>query len=250
MNESDQLIKNRFSELARRAYSRECYVYSDFLDMAEQDVLNKMKFDKSAAAYKLVGGHELAERKIACFGDETSIGYTQSPPIVCIRISPVSKKFADALSHRDFLGSLMALGLKRSVFGDIIIDENEAHLFCLESVSSCVTEQLDKVKNTSVECAITETPEIAIKLPEQSSLNIASERLDAMIAAVYKLSRSESQELIIQGKAYVDGRLNENVSFMPSPGSIVSVRGSGRFLYEGIERETKKGRLRVLVRIF
>ncbi len=250
MNESDQLLKNRFSELARRAYGRECYVYSDFLDMAEQDVLNKMKFDKGSASFKLIGGHEFAERRLACFGEEERIGYTESPPIVCVRISPLSRKFADTLTHRDFLGSLMALGLKRSVFGDIIINENEAHLFCLESVSSCVTEQLDKVKNTSVECAVTETPEIVIKLPEQSSVNIASERLDAMIAAVYKLSRTESQELILQGKAYVDGRLMENVSFMPSPGSIVSVRGSGRFLYEGIERETKKGRLRVLVRVF
>ncbi len=250
MNESDQLLKNRFTELARRAFSRECYVYSDFLDMAEQDVLGKMSFDKSSASYKLVGGHDFAERRIACFGDEERIGYTESSPIVCVRISPVSRKFADALTHRDFLGSLMALGLKRSVFGDIIIDENEAHLFCLESVGGCVTEQLDKVKNTSVECAVTETPKIVIKLPEQSSINIASERLDAMIAAVYKLSRSESQQLIIGGKAYVDSRLTENVSFMPSPDSIVSVRGSGRFLYEGIERETKKGRLRVLVRIF
>jgi len=250
MTESDRLFKNRLSELAHRAFSRECYVYSEFLTIAEQDILCGMAFDKSSAHFALQGGYATAERKIARFGDERLCGYAEEYPIDCVRISPVSQKFADGLTHRDFLGSIMELGFRRNVLGDIIVNENSAYLFCLESVSYFIVEQLKKVKHTSVNCAVTDKPEIVNALPEPVSINVASERLDAIIAAVYKLSRSESQQLIVQGKVFANSRLTENVSILPEQGSIVSVRGLGRFIYEGIEKETRKGRLMVAVRVF
>jgi len=250
MNETDRLFKNRILELARRAFSRGVYVYSEFLTLAEQDMLCSMDFDGGCAPFCLKGGYETAERKIACFGNEALCGYTEEPPIACILISPASRKFADELTHRDFLGSLMALGLRRSVLGDIVMRDNSAYLFCLNSVAQVITEQLDRVKNTSVMCEMAEAPEIISELPEISFVNVASERLDTIVAAVYRLSRSESQQLITQGKVYVDSRLTENTSFSPEQGSIISVRGFGRFIYEGIERETRKGRLSIAVRVF
>ncbi|MBQ2602312.1 MAG: hypothetical protein II583_02710, partial [Oscillospiraceae bacterium] len=66
----------------------------------------------------------------------------------------------------------------------------------------------------------------------------------------YKLSRSQSQELIAAGRVFISGRLCETSAAQIPEGAIVSVRSVGRFIYEGIERETKKGRLRVLVRIY
>lgn len=250
MNESDRLFKNRILELARRSFSRGCYVYSEFLTLAEQDMLCGMNFDSTCTPFYLKGGFGTAERKLACFGDERLCGYIEEPPIACILIEPVSHKFAYELSHRDYLGSLMALGLRRSVLGDIVLRENSAYLFCLKSVSSIIVEQLDRVKNTAVICTITEAPEIVNELPELSYTNVASERLDAIVAAVYRLSRSESQELIIQGRVYVDSRLTENVSFSPGHGSFISVRGFGRFIYEGVKKETRKGRLKVAVRVY
>ena len=250
MSELDLLLKNKFTELSRRAFSRGCYIYSDFLTIAEQDILCSMAFDKSSAPFTLKGGYAGSERSLACFGDESLCGYQEKPPIACIHISPISQKFADVLSHRDFLGSLLALGLRRNVLGDIIISDNCAYLFCLESVAGYVLEQLSKVKHTSVRCTVTGAPEIVTVLPEPIQINIASERLDAIIAAVYKLSRGESQQLFSQGKVFVNSRLMESSSFCPPTGSIVSVRGCGRFIYEEIMGETRKGRLRASVRIF
>jgi Uncharacterized conserved protein, contains S4-like domain len=250
MTEEELLLKNRFSELARRAYSRVCYVYSDFLNISEQDTLRRMSFEKGSAKYRLFGGYGTSERNIACFGDEDLCGYADTPPIVCIRISPVSLKFADELSHRDILGSVLALGFKRNVIGDIVLNGDLVFLFCLDSVSDYIIENLTRVSNTSVKCRISETPDIAANLPEPENINTASERLDAIIASVYKLSRSESQRLFIQGKVYINSRLTESTSISPGHGAIISVRGLGRFIYEGIERETKKGRLMVKVRIY
>ncbi len=246
-----QQLKNRFSELARRAYSKQCYTYSEFLTLAEQDTLLGMRFDANSASFELFGGYSNAERKLACFGSEELCGYTESPPVECVAITPLSQKFADALTHRDFLGALMALGVRRSVLGDIILRENCGYLFCLDSVSDFIVQEFTQVKHTAVRCRIiTELPEIVITKPDVTNVNVASERLDAVIAAVYKLSRSESQELFKQGKVYVNSRLTEATGHKLNDDSIISVRGYGRFIYEGISKETKKGRLFVGVRIY
>jgi len=250
MPETDPLLKNRLIELAHRSLSRECYVYSEFLSLAEQDTLHRISFDMASAPFILKGGYDSSERKLACFGNKQLCGYSEEPPIVCIHISPVSKKFAEVLTHRDFLGSLMGLGFRRNVLGDIVVNENNAYLFCLESVSIYILEQFTKVKHTIIQCTITDLPLFTPTVPDLLQVTIASERLDAIISAVYKLSRSESQKLFTQAKVFVNSRLTENTSHIVSPGNIISIRGFGRFLYEGIERETRKGRLRVSVRVF
>jgi RNA-binding protein YlmH len=250
MTQDEQLLKNRFAELARRAFIRESYAYSEFLTLAEQDVLTKMAFAPGLAPFALEGGYPAAERKVACFGDERKNGYAQEPPIVCVAVSPVHQKFADTLTHRDFLGALMALGFRRSVLGDIVVSENCGYVFCLESVAGYVAEQFTQVRRTTVRCAVTQAPDLAAELPEPVSLAVASERADAVVAAVYKLSRNESQQLISQEKVFVNSRQIESPGFVLPPGGLVSVRGFGRFLYEGVAGETRRGRLRVSIRIF
>ncbi|HZW49558.1 MAG TPA: YlmH/Sll1252 family protein [Bacillota bacterium] len=240
----------RFAELAHRAFDRDSYLYSDFLNRAEQDVLHRMAFDRSSAAFELKGGYAAAERQLACFGSPPPECNPEKSTISCICISPVSQKFADELTHRDFLGSVLALGLKREVLGDIILHDNCGYLFCLACVADYIIAQLKQVKHTMVRCNDVAAPDFVNRLPDPSQIVIASERLDAIIAAVYKLSRSESQQLFSKGVVFVNSRVTENTSHTLTTGSIVSVKGCGRFLYEGIEKETKKGRLRVIVRVF
>ena len=116
MMNDNELIKKRLFELSRRSYERGYTVYSDFLSIDEAGILFEQKYD---APFNLFGGYENAERTIAAFGDEENCY-----PIVCIKIEPVNQKFADKLSHRDFLGSLMNLGIERSTLGDIVINNN------------------------------------------------------------------------------------------------------------------------------
>jgi RNA-binding protein YlmH len=251
MPDDEQLTKKRFQELASRAYAQQRYTSSEFLTLAEQDILYKTSFDRNAAPFALFGGYDGAERQIAQFGSEELCGYNEQPPLRCIGIMPISQKFADLLTHRDFLGALMALGVRRSVLGDIILHENCGFLFCLDTISGFIISEFTQVKHTSVKCeSISGLPDIAVGKPAVSSVNVASERLDAIIAAVYKMPRSDSQELFTQSKVFVNGRLTENTSFQPDTGMVISVRGHGRFTYEGISKETKKGRLFVNVRVY
>ncbi len=248
MNESEQLLKKRFEELGARSFAKGIWVYSDFLTVAEQSTLLKMRLPVPVT---LDGGFEGAERRIACFGSDENCGYEAFPPYVCVKIEPVNQKFADELSHRDFFGSIMALGIKREVLGDIIVFENCGYLFCLESIAEYICDNLTSVRRTSVKCAAVSAPPIeSVALPDEEEFVIASARVDAVAAAVYKLSRSTAKELTEKGLVSINSVVTPNADTPLEPHDTVSVRGYGRFIFEGEKRQTKKGKLRAGIRVY
>lgn len=242
------LFKNRMNELAERSFNKYIYTYSDFLTLSQQSDLQKMRLKVKVSFY---GGCESSERCIAVFGDAEEFGYEPDIPVSFIKIEPVLMKFADDLSHRDFLGSLMGLGIRREMLGDIFIKDNVAFLICMDSVSAYIIEQLDKVRHTSVICSICDCVPSDV-LPELTykELIVASERLDVLISAVYNLSRNESQHKIEGETVFCNSKMISSTSFIPDKGAVISVRGHGRFIYDGILRTTKKGRNVIAVRIY
>ena len=244
--ENDKILVNRFRDLAEQSASGCYYTYSSFLSLAEQDLLLKSGFGA-----RLCGGYENAERKIAVFGSEEAFGYSEEPPIVCLKIEPRMQKYADALTHRDFLGSVIGLGLERDVTGDIIIHENVGYMFCLENIADFIAENLTKVRRTDVRCArVPAPPTESIQIPEERAFFVASERIDAVISAVYGFSRSESQKLFGQKLVFINSKLCENTDTHIPENATVSVRGHGRFIYCGIAKTTRKGRLCISARVF
>lgn len=239
------ILEKRFTELARRADIRYCNTFSDFLNMEEQSTLKALSL---AAPHCLFGGYDGAERCVAAFGTDCE---DAEFPIAIIKAAPAAPKFADKLSHRDFLGSLIGLGIKREVLGDIVIAENTGYIFCLSGIADYIVNTLDKVKHTSIKCTlVTELPETAQSHPEEEEINAASERLDVLTAAVYRLSRSEVKELFTNGRMYINSRMCENFSYIPKSGDIISVRGKGRFIYGGVLGSTRKGRLVCRVQVY
>ncbi len=246
INETE-LLKNRFKELYKRSDNKGIYVYSDFLNMYEQSVLN----DEIKYGYALLGGYDDAERKIAVFGSEDSFGYPPNPPITTICISPLSDKFSQELSHRDFLGSLMGLGIKRETLGDIVINENKGYLICLESISKYITDNLIKVKNTSVRCDLCDKiPSEDLPKPTEKTVIVSSLRLDVLISGIYDISRSKSSALIDGEKVFINGKLARSNSINIENNTLISVRGYGRFRYTEILGTTRKDRTRILCEIY
>ncbi len=179
--ENDKILVNHFRDLAEKSASGCYYTYSSFLSLAEQDLLAKTRLGASTA-----GGYENAERKIAVFGSEDAFGYTEEAPIACLKIEPLMQKYADKLTHRDFLGSVIGLGLERDVTGDILIHENVGYMFCLENIADFIAENLTKVRRTDVKCERVPAPPLEmLALPEERAFFVASERVDAVIAAIY-----------------------------------------------------------------
>ena len=245
------LLQNRLRELADKSYSQNIYTYSVFLSLAEQDDYHAIERELHFASPVLFGGYENAERCLVCFGSEENLGYAQEPPIVCLHIKPLLAKFADTLSHRDFLGALMNLGIERSTLGDIKVDEKEAYLFCLESMAPYILEQLQKVKHTNVKCDIVQAPSaMELDHPESLSLSVPSLRIDAVIAKVCRLSRSEAFKLFTEKKVYLNGRLCENNAKSIQPEDVINARGYGKFKIIGETGVSRKGKLNISIAVY
>ncbi|MBQ9535778.1 MAG: hypothetical protein IJU78_08045 [Clostridia bacterium] len=244
MKDDGAALGKRLSELAERADRQGRAICSEFLDLAEQDVLLRLRL---RVPHVLYGGCEAAERRVAVFGAEEPTG----GELALLRIAPLNARFADELTHRDFLGALMSLGVRRSTLGDIFTDGSEAYLFCLPSVAALIIDELSEVRRTRISVTrAAAVPEGLAAPPEPQSITLASGRLDAAVAAIYDLSRSESAELFEARRVFVNSRLTENRAAELRAGDIVSVRGLGRFVWEGINGEIRRGRLRATVRIY
>ena len=154
MNEEEVLV-GRIQDLAEQCYHRDVPSHTEFLTLAEQDLFYRTVNKIPGVRYVLSGGYEAAERKAALFlPSYAEDGDASMLPIAVVRISPLNEKFADALSHRDFLGSLMNLGVERYKLGDILIDGNQAYLICMADMADYICAELKKVRHTSVYCEV------------------------------------------------------------------------------------------------
>lgn len=246
MNE-EQLLKARLKDLAFKSYKQNIYTYSSFLTPAELAVLDSMREELSYVDYETYGGAFLCERQMVGFGSEASLGYAGVWPIHIVKVEPLIDKFSDALSHRDFLGALMHLGIERSVLGDIIVrDGKRAYVFCQDSISDYIIENLTKIKHTNVKCTLTDADaDIGDLTPNLIDISciVSAPRFDAVIAVLAKCSRSEAVRLFQTGKVTLNGRLCERNSMTLKDGDIFSVRGYGKYQYCGTGSETRKGRI-------
>ena len=248
MPNDEKIFLNRLRDLSDRAYFGGYSTYSDFLNINEQSLLLNERF---AVGVTLFGGYSLAERKVARFsvGEECSDFSDFAIKIVCV--SPLNMKFSDNLNHRDFLGSLMGLGISRSMIGDIIVADNCGYIFCLEKISALIAQELKKVKHTSVKCSIiSELPSDISLSGTDNEVIVPSLRLDAVAAAVFSMSRKEISYHIASSKVFVNSVQKDSCSYNLKCGDIVSVRGHGRFTFNEELRTTKKGRIVISVTEF
>ena len=243
-----ELIRKRLSELMRKSLDAPYYIFTDFMGLPEQAALHEVKREFPYAHCSLFGGIDGAERVMARFGDESEIGYDQPFPILTLKIEPLSQKFAEKLTHRDFLGSILGLGIERCKIGDIIIRENVGYTFASEDIAPYIKDSLTKVRRTDVKISISDAlPEGDLYKTERVRVQAVGERVDAIVAKVFSLSRDESLSYFKKRLVFVDGRLCENNSYIPKPNEKVSVRGLGRFSYIGPVGTTKKGKLNIEV---
>lgn len=248
MNE-EQLQKARLTELADKSYKQNIYTYSTFLNPAELIYLDEIRQEIEYVDYETFGGHELCERKIVRFGSFKQLGYEDEWPISTILAEPIIEKFSDELTHRDFLGALMNLGVERSVLGDILVKENKrAYIFCKDNISEFIVDNITKIKHTNVKCRVLkkdeEVPELELKLIDEHYI-VSATRFDAIVAAVTKCSRSVALNMFKAGKITHMGKLCERNSMSLKEGDIFSVRGYGKFQFCGATGETRKGRIYV-----
>jgi RNA-binding protein YlmH len=238
-------------DLRSMAEHRYMVTYSDFLNLNDKNLFRTLNIPEDS--YIAFGGYEFAERQVigflpdALFYEGIPVEEQQAAfPIHCIRITPKHAKFAEQLSHRDLLGALMNQGIERQLLGDIIVREDEYLIFCMEKIASFLTDQLTRIRHTEVRC--TEIPLGEVHYQPKfrlQSAQVASNRLDAIIAEACHLSRQKAADLIRAEKVYVNERIESRGTYALKPQDVVSIRGIGKLQFLSFDGQTKKGKEKI-----
>jgi RNA-binding protein YlmH len=245
----DNVFANRLKDLSNQALRNGKFTFTNFLSLDELSTLKS--FERELGTFSLFGGADGCERVIARFGSPEDLGYEVDFPICCLMIKPKLKKFADVLSHRDFLGAIMNLGIERACIGDIIVKDSVAYVFVLDKMADFICENLTKVRHTVVLAEKSFLPEQeSLFTLEDKTVIVSSLRLDCIISALYNLSRNDSSALFADKKVFVQGKICENISHQVKQNEVISVRGAGRFIIDSISGQTKKGRLCLNLKIY
>lgn len=152
------------------------------------------------------------------------------------------------LRHKDYLGSLLALGIERDSFGDIVLqNEHEAVIFCTHPMLRFLSSHLERIGSDAVQCSPYTLDESFTDGRKYRPIHdtVASARLDCVVAALTNLSRQDAQRVIREGRVEVDFEEETRTDVSLSPPATISIRGHGRFRLRSFEGETRKGRLRL-----
>lgn len=247
MNKEEQLLQKRLVELSNMAYQRDIVTFTDFLNLNELNILHSTPKHMLPAAYETYGGYESAERQMVAFLPD-ALYYEYRYPMEILKISPANPKFAEALSHRDYLGGILHLGIERSCLGDLLVDDGACRVFVTDGMADYICSELTRIRHTTVKVAKESMKEFQYtpKL-EICKGTVSSVRLDSVLSVAFPLSRSKFTGLIEGGKVFVNGKLITTNACRLKENDIISVRGMGRIKYFGTLSETKKGRLYIEV---
>ena len=191
------------------------------------------------------GGAEDAERVMLGFFPDFLEADEALFPIARLLISGIS-----GMTHRDVLGSVLGLGIKREMTGDIYIDGDEAVLMCDESIAEFLLYQLKTVGRKKVTVSyLPEEKSVSLAHPfEVSRAVVSSLRLDALVSTCARLSRSDAQKLIEADGVNVNFCVVNDGAKKLKEGDVLSIKHHGRFVFLAVSGETKKGRIAVEIK--
>jgi RNA-binding protein YlmH len=245
----EALLEKRLLDLSSQSFGQGRYTFTNFLDLYEQSVFLSLKHQLGGTGWKLFGGYEGAERKMLRFGSAEELGYEQDYPMSLLRVSVQGGKFARKLSHRDYLGALMHLGIERNLIGDILVMDEEAYVFVKDSIGPFLMQEWLRVGKDII--TIQEIPlqefDYEPKWEEMKGFT-PSFRADVMVGFFCRTSRKESSDLIKAQKVFLNGALVKSNSDLLKEGDILTVRGYGKAVFSEVTGQSKKGRYAVCMK--
>lgn len=236
--------QKRIKELALLSQSRNIYTFTDFLPPS---YLADLPMLSCGVKYETSGGSEFCERKMVKFGSE--IFYDQPFPFCIIHVVSRSSSFVLPFTHRDLLGSLLALGIERSKVGDVFASSHEGYIVIHDDLKQFVMDSLVRVGKCTVklfEC--TEIPDTYAPKLDEMVIITSSLRSDAVISRAYNLSRDDALELFLNGCVSINGKVKEKNADTLKDGDVVAVRGKGKFVFCKVVGTTQKDKIRALIK--
>lgn len=228
---------------------------SKFLDSASLSAASALA-RSTAGRFIFWGGFDGAERVIMLSvpdyiesddPNEIFTVYADGCPLSAVRIE--KDKFSD-IGHRDYLGAVMGLGLTRESVGDICVQPDGCDIVALPNAAKYIEENLTgagraTLKAKQIPLGEIRAPQVNIK---ETSITVASPRLDAVAGEIFSLSRSAAAQAIASGAVTVNDEQVLKADRRLSPKDKIVLRGKGRAILGEEFTQTKKGRVRIGVK--
>ncbi len=233
------------------------YTFTDFIDPVKASkFVEVLKNEVVSTLPAVFGGSDVCERKIIGFSPYDEIVPYEEFPIKRLRLT-YNPKFSRTLSHRDFLGSILGVGITRAKVGDIFIDSDNvqsqssacgAFVYVHCDVADYIKANLERVGNASVKVEICDTiynePSVVISLDkEETKLTVSSLRLDTVLSAVFRISRGKASSFVEGEKVFVNWALAKSSAKPVNEGDVITLRGLGRAKLVSVEGISKKGKV-------
>lgn len=195
------------------------------------------------------GGYEDAERTVCLFLPDYASA-EDSHPLAVIRAQ--AAEGGRALTHRDYLGSLIGLGIKREMIGDILISQNSADILVMDEIKEFLLLHYQNAGRTSL--GLKEVPLSELRVPEVRSVEqkdtVASLRLDNVISSAFSLSRAKAAEAIRSGLVFVNSMQIEKTDMQVKEGDKLVLRGKGKAFLREVGNRTRKDRIFIITERF
>ena len=226
--------------------TRNKITYTDFLNISEISIIKKMLKEESVSNFVIYGGKEETDRSILIFYPEkfskemVEKNYEKIFEVIRIKL-PNNIRY----EHREFLSGIMKLGIKREKFGDIIVTDYGADIIVLSEISEILSNDLKTLTRfRKSEITVENIKDLKNIKTEFELVNIivSSIRLDNFVAELAKCSRGTAEEIINEGRVFLNSINEFKTSKKININDIITIRGKGKFIFDGIEKETKSGR--------
>lgn len=241
MEKTDRMFSAHIKDLAKRCRDKSIAVCSGFLDLNQQNIVRGISKELETD-FILTGGYEDAERKLILFFPDYEIN--QDDFLCVLRFSHSGR---EKLSHRDYLGALMGLGIERQNIGDILVFHDGAQAVVKKEMSEYLKMSCNKAGKTNLE---TEVLPISSLVPCEATATeikttVSSLRADALLSAAFNLSRGAALEAVRGQKIYVNDILLEKPEKLLKAGDKIKFHRHGRVILTEIGNTTRKGRISV-----
>ena len=224
-----------------------------FMDSHEQALAAAASRHAAGVRTYMYGGYEEAERRmLVCVPSDLPLSMEEASEGL-IRVLRVTKPaISRELSHRDYLGSLLGLGIERRLTGDILVRPDGADIFIVPEIEGFLLQEFHRVGNTEVKVSAADAadaiiPEARVEFIKDS---VSSPRLDSIVSSAFRLSRSKAAEAIKHGIVSVDHVEVIKPDAILGEGSAITLKGKGKAVLEEIGGESRKGRIRVVIKRF
>lgn len=223
------------------------YEYSNFLSPSVYELIKKYYIEEDFTV-EFIGGHQSSERKVMRIFPYYYDLETEALPFRLIKVE-YSEKYSK-ITHRDILGSVLSLGIKREMLGDIHVHESCAYILVMDSVVDFLLIKLKRVRNSSVRLSVCNIDALEVKEPDYRIYHdtINSNRLDAVISKGFKIDRKSAKSLVNNVQVKVNHLYIDNPHYPVNEDDLISAKGYGRIVLSEINGKTRKNRIKVSIK--